>query len=99
MIPDKEELAKQIDIAPWDLIRAHLERSGIIIVSVQLSLVDVAYAVAADQKATVERWLVNSLLAKPTTDQIHEWDEKRSKIFSMIVISPFVLIQEVSTTE
>lgn len=94
---DKEELKQQIDIASWDLLRAHLERGGIIIVNNNLDLSEVAFSIASDKKEIVERWLANSLIAKPTSDQIQSWDSVRfSKIFSTIIISPFILIQEVT---
>lgn len=94
MITEKCELEKHIDIAPWDLIRAHLERGRIIIVRSELNLADVAYAVAVDTKKLVERWIANKLISKPTEEQIIAWDKNRQKLFSIIVISPFVLIQE-----
>ena len=92
--PDKDSLAKTIDVAPWDLLRSHLERGGIIVVDQALELADVAFNVASDNKVSVERWLSNSLLTKPSLEQISDWDCNRQKLFSMIVISPFVLIQE-----
>jgi len=95
MNKSKEELAKTIDIAPWDLLRAHLERGGVVIVNRELNLADVAWSVAEDQKEIVERWLANSLISKPSIEQIKEWDDNKRKLFSIIVISPFVLVQEV----
>lgn len=94
MIKSKDELAKTIDVAQWDLLRAHLERGGIIIVNHDLNLADVAFAIAEDHKELVERWLANSLLSKPSIEQIKKWDEHKQKLFSIIVISPFVLAQE-----
>lgn len=95
MNKSKDELAKTIDVAPWDLLRAHLERGGIIIVSRDLDLAEVAFEVAEDNKELVERWLANSLLSKPTIEQMGSWDNNKQKLFSILVISPFVLAQEV----
>lgn len=89
----KEELSQKIDCAPWDLLRAHLERGTLIIISNDLDLADVAYAVATDEKESVERWVMNKLLIKPSAEQIREWDANKQKLFHMVVISPFILIQ------
>lgn len=95
MIKSIDELARTIDVAPWDLLRAHLERGGIIVVSSDLNLAEVAFEIAGDNKELVERWLANSLLSKPDIEQITKWDNNKQKLFSILVISPFVLAQEV----
>jgi len=94
MLPTKEELALSIDEAEWDWLRAHLERGGIILVDDRLDLADAALKVAGDDAEAIERWLVSGTIGKPTESQIHAWDADRHKKFAMLIVSPFVLIQE-----
>lgn len=90
----KEELALAIDEAPWDLLRAHLERGGLIFVERDLDLADAAKKLADDDAATVGGWIKAGKLTKPSPEQIAEWDIDRAKLFSMLIVSPYVLMQE-----
>ncbi len=98
MIPSKEELALSIDEAEWGWLRAHLERGGIILVDDSLDLADAALKVAGDDADIIEQWVVSGRLGKPTASQIHAWDTDRHKKFAMLIVSPFVLIQEKTPT-
>lgn len=94
--PTKEELAQTSDMAEWGWLRAHLERGGLIIVSPDLDLTNVGVAVVSDETATVGHWIETQQLSKPTADQIKEWDADPAKRFTMLVVSPYVLIQELA---
>lgn len=94
MIPSKEDLALSIDEAEWGWLRAHLERDGIILVDDSLDLAEAALKVAGDDAAAIEHWVINGRIGKPTASQIHTWDTDRHKKFAMLIVSPFVLIQE-----
>lgn len=98
MIPSKEELALSIDEAEWDWLRAHLERGGIILVDDSLDLADAALKVVGDDAAAIEQWVASGRMGKPTGSQINAWDADRHKKFSMLIVSPFVLIQERTPT-
>lgn len=98
MIPSKEELALSIDEAEWEWLRAHLERGGIILVDDSLNLADAALKVAGDDTETIEQWVVSGRIGKPTASQILMWDRDRHRKFAMLIISPFVLIQEKAPT-
>lgn len=87
-------LAGQVDTAQWQWLRAHNERGALILVEEMLELVTVGERVVADDSAMVQSWLASHLLSKPTAEQIAAWDAVPAKPFSMLVVSPFVLIQE-----
>lgn len=91
------ELADQVDSAQWQWLRAHNERGGLILVDVMLELSQVGERVAADDTTAVQTWLASHLLSKPTAEQVAVWDTTPEKIFSMLVVSPFVLIQELQS--
>ena len=84
----KEEPALAIDEAPWDLLRAHLERSGLIFVARDLDLAEAAKKLADDDAATVGCWIKAGKLTKPSPGQIAEWDRDRVKLFNMLIVSP-----------
>ena len=94
MISSKEEFALAIDEAEWDWLRAHMERGGLILVNDNLDLVDAALKVAADDADAIEQWIIAGRIGKPSESQIHNWDADRHKRFAMLIVSPFVLIQE-----
>lgn len=89
-----EELALQIDVAQWQWLRPHAEQGALILVNGMLELTAVGVCLAADDSARVQSWLASRLLAKPTAEQLEQWDGQAEKRFSMLVVSPFVLIQE-----
>lgn len=94
MAPSREELALSIDEAEWSWLRAHLERGGLILVNDTLDLVDAAVKVVSDDTAPIEEWIQSGKIGKPTESQIHTWDADKQKKFTMLIASPYVLIQE-----
>lgn len=94
MTTTREELALTIDESEWGWLKPHNERGAIILVSIHLDLADVAYRVASDDSTAIGAWISDGCIGKPTEDQIALWEADRSKKFSMIIISPYVLIQE-----
>lgn len=100
-MPDNaiQGLAGQVDTAQWQWLRAHNERGALILVERMLELVVVGERVVDDDSAAVQTWLASRLLSKPTAEQIAAWDAVPAKPFSMLVVSPFVLIQEQDHTE
>lgn len=94
MIPNREDLALSIDEAEWGDLRAHLERGGLILVDDNLDLADTALRVASDDIEVIQRWVENGLVGKPSDSNIRSWDENKQKKFAMLIISPYVLIQE-----
>jgi hypothetical protein len=98
MIQGREELATQMIEADWGSLRAHLERGGLIVVAAGLDLLSVAEFVIGDDSSSIRRWIDGGKLAKPSESQIREWDAEPSRIFSMLITSPYVLIQELPAT-
>jgi hypothetical protein len=94
MTTTREELALTIDESEWGWLKPHMERGALILVSDQIDLADAAYRVASDDSITIGDWISKGCLSKPDNEQIKQWDLERSKRFSMIIISPYVLIQE-----
>ena len=94
MITTREDLALTIDETEWSWLRAHLERGGLILVNDSLDLAEAALKVSEDDTAAIEQWISDGKIGKPTETQIHHWNEDNQKKFAMLIISPYVLIQE-----
>ncbi len=92
----REELARAVDVAEWGWLRAHLERGGLIVVDRELDLVEAGLKVAADDAAAIGAWIVARKLTKPSTAQIASWDREQEKRFNTLIVSPYVLIQELA---
>ncbi len=82
----------QLDQADWAWLKPHAERDMLILVDRSLDLMVVAQAVARDEKAQVAEWITRRLIAKPTPEQLAEWEAERRFLFS--IVQPFVLAQE-----
>ncbi len=79
----------------WRELKIHLQRDAIITVSTALDIITVAEAVANDNKDAVEGWIENNQLGKPSENQLKSWEENQEKSFKMLIIQPFILIQDV----
>lgn len=94
MIPSKEELALAIDETEWSWLRAHLERGGLILVDDTLDLADTARKVANDDVEMIQHLVEEGLIGKPSDSKIRAWEDNKQKKFAMLIVSPYVLIQE-----
>lgn len=99
MTVTREELASKVDVIDWLTLRAHLQRGGLVVVDRLLELSEVGVALAADDVKTVERWLLSGVIGKPSAEQITAWDAQQDKVFGCLIVSPYVLIQEVQPEE
>lgn len=94
MTKTREELVLEIVEADWANLRAHLERGGLILVDHSLDLDEVALKVTSDDATSIGQWINSGLLTKPSSDQIVHWDADGEKHFRMLIVSPYILIQE-----
>lgn len=90
----KEELSLSIDEAEWSWLHAHLERGGIILVSDSIDLSEAAIMIANDNTEVINEWVNSGKIGKPSLAQVDHWNAEKQKKFSMLIVSPFVLIQE-----
>jgi hypothetical protein len=93
----REELALNIDEAQWQWLKPHLERGALITVAAALDLAEAGERIAADDSEMLTVWISSGKVGKPTAEEIEEWDRAPGKKFLTLIISPFVLIQELGT--
>lgn len=94
MLPTKEDLYLSIGEAEWSWLKAHLERGGLILVDDSLDLADTALHVASDDTDIIQHLIEEGKLGKPNLSQMRTWDADTNKRFAMLIVSPYVLIQE-----
>lgn len=91
----REELALNIDEARWQWLKPHLERGALITVAAALDLAEAGEKIASDDTGPVSAWIAAGAIGKPTEEEIAAWDEEPDKKFLTLIISPYVLIQEI----
>lgn len=77
-------------------LRAHVKRGVVIVVSEELSLLEVAVAVAEDNTALVKGWIASERLKNPSSEQIEAWENSPDLPFISVIVRPYVLVQESS---
>jgi hypothetical protein len=90
------ELTENLDEAEWEWLIPHVQRDAVILVAPGLDLLDVGVAIASDNIPSVQQWIDEQLITKPSTTQVGEWNLNRSKRFSTLIVQPYVLVQEIS---
>lgn len=90
----RKELAAMVGPAEWHNLLPHVARDSIVVVNPGLDLVDVGVAVAMDNVNSVQRWISEALIAKPTVAQLEDWERDRSRQFQALIVQPYVLIQD-----
>lgn len=94
----RQELATMVGPAEWHNLLPHAARDSIVVVNPDLDLVDVGVALATDNVSSVQRWISEALIAKPTVDQLKDWERDRSRQFQVLIVQPYVLIQDIEVT-
>jgi hypothetical protein len=87
------ELAAMVGPAEWRWLSPHAERGALFWVDAGLDLVEVGVAIARDDVATVNRWLAEALVVKPSPLQIETWGQQ-TRCFQSLIVQPFVLVQD-----
>ncbi len=90
-----EQFKKDLAEVDWKEMRIHLRRDAIILVAAELDLVEVALAVAEDDKSQVETWIGQEQLGKPNAEQLESWEKQLNKPFRLLIVQPYILAQEV----
>lgn len=90
----RAELAAMVDEAEWEWLIPHVQRDAVVMIDPNLNLVDVGVAIASDNVTTVEHWISEQLIYKPTPEQLADWGSDRSHRFNALIVQPYVLVQD-----
>jgi hypothetical protein len=92
----RTELSSNLDEAEWEWLIPHVQRDAVIVVAQDLDLLDVGVAIASDNISSVQQWIDQQLMAKPSTTQLGNWNSDRTKRFHTLILQPYVLVQEMA---
>ncbi len=67
----------------------------VVVVAQHMDLLDVGIALANDNSASVQHWISEQLIAKPSPAQMQAWNGDRTKRFNALIVNPYVLVQEI----
>lgn len=90
----RAQLAETLDEAELDWLKPHIQRDVVVVVHPQLDLLDVGIAIARDDALTVQHWISEQLIHKPSSHQLADWNSNQAKRFQALIVQPYVLVQE-----
>ena len=92
-----EEAPPEREIMPatWALLQPHALRNALFLVMDPASLEEAAEALAADDKATVAKWIESGALRRPASAELKHW-EQTPVAFTAVIVQPFVLAKPIS---
>ncbi|MEY2856043.1 MAG: hypothetical protein RLZZ74_352 [Cyanobacteriota bacterium] len=92
----KEKLEQDVADISWKELQAHAKRDAIIVIKDELELSVVAVAIAEDNTTSVQGWIGEQAIAKPTAQQLTDWNQNPEKQFVALIVQPFVVVKEAS---
>jgi hypothetical protein len=90
----RADLEKLLDEAEWEWVMPHVQRDVVVVVDPGLDLLEVGVAIASDNTTSVQHWIGEQLLRKPSPEQIVEWAGDRTRRFKALIVQPYVLVQD-----
>lgn len=92
----RTELLENLDEAEWQWLIPHVQRDAVIVVALELDLLDVGVAIASDNISSVQNWINEQLISKPSVAQMADWNSDRTKRFNALIVQPYILVQELT---
>jgi hypothetical protein len=77
----------------WPELQRHFARGAVIKVVPGMDLVEVALAVARDEKVAIAAWLADGRITRAGDEDAIDW-QGRDATFWAVVTAPWVLVQE-----
>ena len=88
----KAKLLTETAKMPWSDLQRFYARGQVVRVEPELDLIEVATAVAEDNKAQVQSWLEKGLFGEVAPDQAQRWFDHSATLWT-VVVAPWVLVQ------
>jgi hypothetical protein len=88
----KAKLLSETALSNWSELERFFARGVVHLVSQELDLVEVAYAVSQDNSKQVANFIGLGQLVKVSDDHAREWVKTQPEFWT-VVVAPFVLIQ------
>lgn len=92
----RKELTDMVGPTHWNWLKPHIARDAVVFVDPHLDLVDVGVALTNDNVQSVQRWIGEQLITKPTREQLDAWGTSGpTNQLQSLIVQPYVLVQEV----
>jgi hypothetical protein len=91
----RTQLAADIDEAELDWLKPHIQKDVTIVVDSSLDLVDVSLAIATNDTLSIQTWIDNGSIAKPSAQKLSDWNGRSDLKFIASIVQPYVLVQEI----
>jgi hypothetical protein len=92
----REQLAELLDEAELEWLKPHIQKDAVILVTPDLDLLDVGVAIASDNTQSVQHWIGEQLLVKPSPEILNKWNSNPSQRFQAMIIQPYILVKELA---
>jgi hypothetical protein len=90
----REQLAELLDEAELEWLKPHIQKDAVIIVVPELDLLDVGVAISSDNTQSIQHWISEQLLVKPSQEILNRWNANPNQRFHAIIIQPYILVKE-----
>jgi len=102
MSPEQEKILRakvnmETSRIHWKELQRFFASGAAVVVSPALDLIEVAFQMHSDNKAQFSAWLVSGEIAKVSDGQAAKWLAADLEVWA-VVVSPWVLIQEIKET-
>ena len=91
----RAKLNAETGVLAWTELERHFARGVLIRLAGDLDLVEVALAMARDDKPAVQDWLASGKLAHASSADAQRWHAQQCRFWA-VVAAPWVLVQEVA---
>lgn len=91
-----QKLESELQETDWAPLEEHYQRGAIVYVDQSLDLIEVGEKIALDEVNQVKLWMKDQKLLTPDEKLTVTWKHDTEKKFRFIIISPYVLIQEMN---
>lgn len=89
----RSKLHSEIMPATWPELLYQFARGALFLVDSESDLLDVAHAIAEDDKATVERMITSGQLRRATDDDARRFQAATVQRFQFVIVQPWVIAQ------
>ncbi len=90
----RAQLTELLDEAELEWLKPHIQKDVVIIVVPDLDILDVGVAISSDNTQSVQHWISEQLLVKPSSDILSRWNGNPTQKFQALIIQPYILVQE-----
>ncbi|MFZ6847914.1 DUF2288 domain-containing protein [Undibacterium sp. RuRC25W] len=88
----REKINQETAIFPWSELLKQFASGNVIAVDGELDLVEIAEAMATDNTAVIQPFVIAGKIAKVTDEQALSWLEQNLMVWT-VVIKPWILVQ------